>query len=210
MRILKKLNIGLILTIIVVAAVTIYSVNVEITRKKEKENIKTACEEFIKTTSKSVILPEEYQKLDKKVTQEELEKYVEEVQKHLKERMIDSNSAIEIQTTILQSELEEQITSENLVTNFEREILKINSYSFDGDQVTVTFKGKVNKDIKTLVNYGLDSEKKEETKNSSFDTEQETITLQKVDNTWKIVYSDLQYSENSFSNITSGFEVMYK
>ncbi len=210
MRILKKLNIGLILTIIVVAAVTIYSVNVEITRKKEKENIKTACEEFIKTTSKSVILPEEYQKLDKKVTDEELEKYVEEVQKNLKEKMIDSNSAIEIQTTILQSELEEQITSENLVTNFEREILKINSYSFDGDQVTVTFKGKVNKDIKTLVNYGLDSEKKEETKNSSFDTEQETITLQKVDNTWKIVYSDLQYSENSFSNITSGFEVMYK
>lgn len=202
MKIFKKINIGLILTIIVVIAVTIYSINVEVKRNKEKENIKTACEEFIKTTGEFLVLPEEYQKLNKKVTQQELEKYMEKVQNGLKQKMIDNKSALEIQTIILQSEIEEQISSEHIVTKFEREILKINSYLFDGNQVTVTFKGKVNKDIKTLVIDGYDENlnetKKEETKNSSFNTEQETITLQKIDNTWKIVYSDLQYSEDSF------------
>lgn len=214
MKILRKINIGLVLTIIVVLAVTIYSINVEMTRKKEKENIKIACEEFIKTTSKFSMLPEEYQTLDKKVTEQELEQYTEEVKKGLKEKMINNNVALDIQTTILESELEQQISSENIVTNFEREILKINSYAFDGDQVTVTFKGKVSKDIKSLVANGYDENfneiKKEETKNSSFDTEQEIITLQKIDNNWKVVYSDLQYSEDNFSSYgNSRFEVVY-
>lgn len=210
MKFLRKVNLGLILTIIVVAAVAIYSVNVEIQRNKEKENIKVACEEFIKTTSNFLVLPEKYHKLDTKITEQEFNTYMEEVKKGLKEKMIDNSSAVEIQTTILESELEEQIFSEKIITKFERDITKISSYSFDGDQVNVTFNEKVNKDIKYLVNNGYDQDeneaKKEESKNSSFNTEAETITLQKVNDTWKVVYSNLQYSENQS---LVGYEMMY-
>ena len=37
MKLLKKINLGLILTIIVVLAVAIYSINVELKRKEEKD-----------------------------------------------------------------------------------------------------------------------------------------------------------------------------
>lgn len=210
MKFLRKVNLGLILTIIVVAAVTIYSVNVEVQRKKEKENIKVVCEEFIDTTSKFSMLPEQYYKLDNKITEQEFNTYMGEVKNALKEKMIDNNSALEIQTTILESELSDQIISGNIVTKFERDITKINSYSFDGDQVTVTFKGKVNRDIKYLVNDGYDENgnatQKEESKTTSFGTESETITLQKVNDTWKVVYSNLQYTDYGSS---FGYEMMY-
>jgi uncharacterized ubiquitin-like protein YukD len=199
MKFLKKINIGLVLTIIVVVAVAIYSVNVEVQRNKEKGNIKTACEEFIKTTNKSVILPEKFQNINTKITEQEFNAYIEEVKSNLKEKMIDNNSALEIQTTIIEGELENQLSSESIITKFEREILKISSYAFDGDQVTVTFKSKVTKDVKSLVNNGYDDDgneiSKEETNSDSFNTESETITLQKVDGVWKVVYADLQFTD---------------
>ncbi len=195
MKLLKKINLGLILTIIVVLAVAIYSINVELKRNKEKDTIKTVCEDFIKTTSDYVSLPEEYQSLTNKISEEDFNKYINEMKDKLKEKMIDNNDAIDIQATILQTELEEQLASQNIVTNFERKITKISSYTFDGNQVTVSFKSKVEKDIKYIENGSETQEEK--TKNDSFDTVTETIILQKVDNVWKIVYSDLEYSRDS-------------
>lgn len=210
MKILKKINIGLILTIIVVVAVAIYSINVEVQRNKEKQNIKEVCEEFINTTDKYSMLPEKYQSLSNKITEQEFNLYIDKVKNGLKEKMIDNESAIDIQTTILESELEDQISNGKIVIKFEREILKISSYSFDGDQVTVTFNGKVNKDIKYLVNDGYDNygneKQKEESRTSSFTSEGETITLQKVNDEWKVVYSNLQYSDYM---ATSGFDIIY-
>ena len=201
MKFLKKINLGLILTIIVVTAVTIYSVNIELKRNKQKDEIKNLCEEFIDLTNKYAILPEEYQNLENKMSEEELDTYISEIKNNLKEKMIDNSSAIDIQTKILETELRNQIDSENIVTDFERKIIKINSYSFDGNQVTVNFKSKVDKNIK-YYNIGFDINgneiKEEANKNDSFDTNTETIILQETDNMWKVVYSDLEYSRNSF------------
>lgn len=191
MKLLKKINLGLILTIIVVLAVAIYSINVELKRNKEKDTIKTVCEDFIKTTSDYVSLPEEYQSLTDKISEEDFNNYINEMKDKLKEKMIDNNDAIDIQATILEAELEEQLASQNIVTNFERKITKLSSYTFDGNQVTVSFKSKVDKEIKYTENG------EEKTKNDAFDTVTETIILQKVDNVWKVVYSDLEYSRDS-------------
>ena len=191
MKLLKKINLGLILTIIVVLAVAIYSINVELKRNKEKDTIKTVCEDFIKTTSDYVSLPEEYQSLANKISEEDFNNYINEMKDKLKEKMIDNNDAIDIQATILETELEEQLASQNIVTNFERKITKLSSYTFDGNQVTVSFKSKVDKEIKYTENG------EEKTKNDAFDTVTETIILQKVDNVWKVVYSDLEYSRDS-------------
>ena len=191
MKLLKKINLGLILTIIVVLAVAIYSINVELKRNKEKDTIKTVCEDFIKTTSDYVSLPEEYQSLTNKISEEDFNNYINEMKDKLKEKMIDNNDAIDIQATILETELEEQLASQNIVTNFERKITKLSSYTFDGNQVTVNFKSKVDKEIKYTENG------EEKTKNDAFDTVTETIILQKVDNVWKVVYSDLEYSRDS-------------
>ena len=61
MRILKKINKGLILTIIVLVVLIIYLTNVEKQRGADKPAIQKACEEYIALTDKYVVLPEEMQ-----------------------------------------------------------------------------------------------------------------------------------------------------
>ena len=52
MKILRKINKGLILTIIVLIALVLYFNNLEKQREAEKTDIKATCEEFIKLTFK--------------------------------------------------------------------------------------------------------------------------------------------------------------
>lgn len=65
MKLLKKINKGLVLTVIVLLALIIYIVTVEISRNKEKPNIEAACKNYIETINKYAVLPEDAQKLYK-------------------------------------------------------------------------------------------------------------------------------------------------
>lgn len=75
MKLLKKINKGLVLTVIVLVALIIYIVTVEISRNNEKPNIETACKNYIETINKYSVYPEKLQKLYNK------EEYSEEQKK---------------------------------------------------------------------------------------------------------------------------------
>ena len=67
MKILRKINKGLILTIIVLIALVLYFNNLEKQREAEKTDIKATCEEFIKLTDKYSVLPEDMQIIQKEM-----------------------------------------------------------------------------------------------------------------------------------------------
>ena len=67
MKNLKKINLGLLLTIITLLAVTIYSINIEAQRKSSKDEIKKTCEEYIDVVDKYLVLPEDAQVLGEDV-----------------------------------------------------------------------------------------------------------------------------------------------
>ena len=185
MNFLKKINKGLVLTIIVVLVLVIYLTGVEKQRKSEKIEIKKVCESFIEFTDKYTVLPEGEKKLKNELTKEDEEKAEKELRTQLEKRMIKNNDAVEIQYSHLLTMLQNGYNSNQVKVKEKRTISKITGYEFDGDQVTVTF----NSTVETNYKYIDEGTGKEMERQESNSYNGEEIILQKIDNQWKVVYS---------------------
>ena len=185
MKVLKKINKGLILTIIVLAALLIYISGVEKQRNSDKPDIRKACEEFIALTDKYVVLPEDMQKSE--VSEEKVNEYVNQMKSDVEKVMISNTEAVKIQKQVIENNLRNGYDALDVRIKMSRKIKKINGYEFDGNQVTVKLKDQV--EIVTKVFDEIDSTKETET----FDASNDEIILQKIDGKWKIVYSNLQF-----------------
>lgn len=194
MKKLKKVNKGAILTLIVLTILTIYLVNLEKQREEEKVQIKNICEKYIEFTDKYTVLPEELQKLPIQIAQKQTEDYKKEIETELKKLMISNEEVVELQYQILVSILKKGYNNNEVKSKTERQIIKISGYEFEGNQVTVTFKSKV----KNTTKY-LNQNNEEQERQSTFETFEDEIMLQKIDEEWKIVYTNLQYDDyNSY------------
>ncbi len=185
MKVLKKINKGLILTIIVLAALLIYISGVEKQRNADKPDIRKACEDFILLTDKYVVLPEDMQKSE--VSEEKVNEYVNQMKSDVEKVMISNTEAVKIQKQVIENNLRNGYDALDVRIKMSRKIKKINGYEFDGNQVTVKLKDQV--EIVTKVFDEIDSTKETET----FDASNDEIILQKIDGKWKIVYSNLQF-----------------
>ncbi len=185
MKVLKKINKGLILTIIVLAALLIYISGVEKQRNADKPDIRKACEEFIALTDKYVVLPEDMQKSE--VSEEKVNEYVNQMKNDVEKVMISNTEAVKIQEQVIENNLRDSYNALDVRSKMSRKIKKINGYEFDGNQVTVKLNNQV--EIVTKVFDEIESTKETET----FDASNDEIILQKIDGKWKIVYSNLQF-----------------
>lgn len=185
MKVLKKINKGLILTIIVLAALLIYISSIEKQRNSDKTDIRKACEEFIALTDKYVVLPEDMQKSE--VSEEKVNEYVNQMKNDIEKVMISNKEAVKIQEQVIENNLRDSYNALDVRSKVSRKIKKINGYEFDGNQVTVKLNNQV--EIVTKVFDEIESTKETET----FEASSDEIILQKVDGKWKIVYSNLQF-----------------
>ena len=191
MKFLKKINKGLILTILVLIVLILYFNNVEKQRDKDKTDIKKACEDFIELTDKYSVLPKELQTLQDDIPDEKVDEYIKQMKKDLADIMIDNQESINIQQKILEENLKNGYNVLEVRTNLSRKIQKVSSYHFENNQVTVSLKDNVEETIKT--SDGLE----EYDKNNEFEASEDEIVLQKVDGKWKIVYANLQFDDNA-------------
>lgn len=191
MKFLKKINKGLILTVIVLVVLILYFNNLEKQRDKDKPDIKKACEDFIELTDKYSVLPVELQTLQDDIPEEKVDDYIKQMKKDLADVMIDNQESINIQQKILEENLKNGYNVLEVRTNLSRKIQKVSSYQFENNQVTVSLKDNVEETIKT--SDGLE----EYDKNNEFEASEDEIVLQKVDGKWKIVYANLQFDDNA-------------
>ena len=190
MKILKKINKGLILTIIVVAVLVMYLTNLEKQRESDKADIRKACEDFIALTDEYVVLPEDMQTYTGEISKENKEKIETQLKDALKTKMVDNDKAIEIQYKYLIDKLQSGYQTEGEVkTKNKRTITKISSYEFDGNQVTVELNTSLDTTYKYIDKYTRDKKERKDTNTYSGDE----IILKKVDGQWKVVYSHLQF-----------------
>ena len=200
MKVLKKINLGLVLTIIVVLAVVIYSINVEGERKSSKEEIRKSCEEYIDLIDKYVVLPESAQVFGEDVKNVKLDDYFAEMEGKLKEVMV-SDSAVSIEKSIVSDYAQRDLlNTTTFVTSYDKEIIKIKSYEFDGNQVTVAFESRIKIKQKYMDFNAETGESTEKVKEDTIDGLRETITLEKKEGKWKVVYSDLNFGESEYRN----------
>ena len=165
MKVLKKINKGLILTIIVLAALLIYISGVEKQRNADKPDIRKACEDFILLTDKYVVLPEDMQKSE--VSEEKVNEYVNQMKSDVEKVMISNTEAVKIQKQVIENNLRNGYNALDVRIKMSRKIKKINGYEFDGNQVTVKLKDQV--EIVTKVFDEIDSTKETETFDASND-----------------------------------------
>lgn len=189
MKKLRKINKGLILTIIVLVLLISYLVSQEIQRGREKDNIIKASEEYLSLLDKYSMLPEKYRTVKTTIPKEEFKKYIESFKSEANQYVISNDKALDIQSKVVASNLEQTEMSDTSVTiKFNRKIKKIKKYEFDDDQVTVTLENYVEKDVKTI-DYQTDEET---TSPKNYTAAEDSITLKKEGNQWKIVYANLQ------------------
>ena len=191
MNILKKINKGLILTILVLIVLVIYFSNLEKQRASDKTDIKKVCESFIELTDKYSVLPEELQTLKGEVPEDKVKEYTNQMKKDLTEIMIDNQESVNIQQKILEESLRNGYSEGQVRTNWSRKIQKVSSYQFEKNQVTVSLKDNIEETIKT-------SDGSEEyNKNNEFEASKDEIVLQKVNGKWKVVYANLLFDDNT-------------
>ena len=205
MKIIKKINKGLILTIIVLVALITYLTNVEKQRESDKQDIRKVCEEYIALTDKYVVLPEDMQTFTGKISKENEERLKKQLREELEKKMINNEEAIEIQNGYLFEELKNGYRTENEVrTKNKRTITKISSYEFDGDQVTVTLRTT----IETTYKYIEEITGTEKERQNTVSSTNDEIILQKVDGQWKVVYSNMRF-DNSNNVYYTDSMIMY-
>lgn len=195
MKLLKRINKGLILAVLVLVSLSIYLWSVENSHDKEKENINRACEEYYQYYQEYAMLPEAYRTVKRTIPEEVYAKYVGEAKEKLSSIMVSNKEILELQMKKVSSELEYEIEGKEVTTSLNRKILQITSYAFKEDQVVVRIRGLLEKESKSLSSTTGDAIT--ELPNTASYSVIDTITLKKEKDGWKIVSAIL---DNTYRN----------
>ncbi len=183
----KKINRGLILTFAVVLGVAVYLVGLEAVRSKDKEEIKKVCEAYLQMEVAYHMLPEEYRKEQPDIAGPALDEYIRKMQEEITSYYVDNEQCYRYLLERLEENLRAQAEGKGVIYQFEKNIRRYESLSFNGNTVKVTFTS-----FSTLDGPPGGPGSEENRMESQGDTIDE-ITLQKVDGKWKVVFSNLSY-----------------
>lgn len=207
MRILKKINKGVVLTCIVLIILIVYLFNIEIKRNNDKPEIERACRDYIELINKYAVTPEsaskvyaiegfseEEQKAKKDLLDSAISSNMSAFELGLKDKMIDNELAIRMQKDRVENFVQYNSNAfVSTLTEFNKEIIKVKKFSFDENQVIVTLNTKTETETKYLDS--LSGNKEVSKKNDQ--VAEESMTLQKVNGIWKVVYADLNLETNN-------------
>lgn len=190
MNFFKKINIGALLTIIVLAIVVTYSVNVEIGRKSDKEQIESVIVKYNEFLNKYTMLEESKRIVPLEIKDSEYETYLSEMKKELKEIFVDDEQLFNNQYKILKSVIDEQAKNkEYLITKFKRSFVKVSSYEFFENTSKVETEGRV--DLTYLNNITAKDKAEIKENNQTNQKTIDTLNFKKVDGKWKITYANI-------------------
>ena len=187
MRLLRKINKGFVLTIIVLILLISYIVSLEVQRNKEKESIREACEKYLAFENQYTLLPKEYQSFKNKIPEEKLKEYEEKVSEELKKLMIQDEKIYNLQKNIIEDKLSAQLEETNILyTSKTSKLVKISKYEFEDNQVTVTIEDSIQVEF-----IKKDEQAEEETVKNKTSKIEDTITLKRENDGWKVVFAEV-------------------
>lgn len=184
MSMLRKLNRGFLLFIILVIVVAIYLIINGISHKEDKKEIIAICEEYIPKEVAYGMLPEQYREDGNSMPSEQVVNYIDQMKEDL-----TSYYANEINYENLIEYLEKNINSlskgEYIVTKYEKTIKNIETITFNGDTARVS--------IVSNTTYHSEDIKSDDVQIDDY------IVFQKINGKWKITSTTLS-ATNNFMN----------
>jgi len=188
MKFLKKINRGLIVTVLILIVLIVYLVVQSISHDSAEPVIKDICEKYISTVTSYKILPEEYMSDNSEMQQADLEKYIQNMTSDIKSFYADNEQNYSYLIKSCKESLENQAKGKEVIYNYKKDIVSFEKIIFNRNTVTVTIR-------KNNTYNGTDDAVGSIRESISGQTT-DTITLQKINGEWKIIYADLQQPDN--------------
>ena len=182
-NIVKKMNRGILLTVAILIVVSIYLVATSISQAAEKPAIEQICRDYTASEISYSLLPENWRDSTEPMPQEELDKYLASMETDIAPWYIDNERIRKLALDRIENDLEYQADSADRILEYTKEIVKFESLSFSGNEVTVVFRSR------SAVERSI-SENTSDTDRTVEETS-DTIMLQKIDGEWKLVYANL-------------------
>lgn len=182
----RKINRGVILTTVIALAVVTYLVALSVIRNADKPAIEEVCTKYIQADINYSMLPKEYRIDNPKMPKVELDKYIADMTNDIKAYYSDNTQSSKYFIDTLKINIEDQAKGTGVIYDYKKEILGFKSYTYKNDTVTVK--------IVTNTTFENSSREKVLQQTDNF------ITLQKIDNEWKVVYSNLSLPMNNNQN----------
>ena len=188
-KILRKLNRGAIVTAVVLLAVAVYLAALDIAHQKDQEDIKTACEAFLLADADWRVLPVDYENGQTRLTEDQFNQFLADMKADKAKYYVANQAALDNDLIYLNDALHSQNEGMTaLTTSFENRILAFSAISFDGNSVSVTVDTQVAIESRNFA-AGETAPVRQSVSSS------DSITLQKEDGIWKIVYAYINTSD---------------
>lgn len=181
-KLLKKANRGILLTVFVLIAVSIYLITSAFMQAAEKPQIEKICRDYTAAEISYMMLPERWRTGEEPMPQEEIEAYKVKMQAEIEPWYIDNQRIRDLALNRLDAAIDDQTAGMSKIIECTKEIARFESFSFSGNEVTVVFKSRTAVD-RSKSEYEEGGRIVEETS--------DTIMLQKEDGKWKLVYASL-------------------
>lgn len=180
----KKLNRGVIFTLVAVICVSIYLISLSVTQKAEEPAIKNVVSSYISTYVKYNMLPQQYRVATPNIPKTELDSYTAKMESDIKSYFAPGDTSYKFMTDALKRDLESQTSESTVIYNYTKTISSYSEFNFDKSTVTVT--------VETNTSYdGPDKSNQSSGRLKLNAVTEDTVVLKKVNGAWKVVYSNI-------------------
>jgi hypothetical protein len=198
---MKKINRGLIVTVVAVLGAVCYLVGLAIVQKGDREEIKKVCAEYLRVHAAYVMLPQARIAEKPDMPEAELDAYVKKMEEDLKRLYVNNEKAYKSELENIKSRLEEQAAGSGVIFSYENKVQKIGAIHISGDTTSVTVTTHSSWDMTPRV---ISAEGTVPARETGGGTAESIITLQKLDGAWKVVSAYVPYPEDIANPADSG------
>ncbi len=187
MKVLAKINRGVILTVVVLLGVAAYLIGLEVMHSSARKEIGALCEEYVQAELGYHMLPEEYRGATPGMTEAELDSYIAQMKEDLTPYYVNNEQTYQYLFSSLEQSLRNQAQGYDVTYELTKDIMQT-EITFDGDKARVQLSCYTT--LKGTTAYTPDIAAT--TPNNSVSREtRDTLYLQRVDGEWKLTYSNL-------------------
>lgn len=200
MKLLTKINKGLLLFVILLIVLAFYLIDLQITRNKDKPEIKEISKEYIEIFDQYSMLDQNNRKLERTISDSTYSKYLDEAKTKISRLLVDDQKVADSQMQNIKQNLDLQLKGDFVITSIDRTINSYDNFVFDANTVTVSIKSNVR--VKYLQKN--ESVEKEISKQAT-----DSISLIKKDGKWKISYANIAIPLGNLNVTNTNDSYMY-
>ncbi|MDD2579027.1 MAG: hypothetical protein PHP40_03000 [Eubacteriales bacterium] len=181
---LKKVNRGLILTLVAILAVTVYLTALSIAQNRQKTRIEAICRDYIALEAAWQKLPADIDLADLPLSDEEQAAHFSQLRTELAPYYIQDEQILDLAVQRISDSLRLQMNGGTVLTSYEKTVTAFSGFQFDGQRVTVEIT------TQTAVEQ-VDPGRPDAMPQRFAGSITDSITLQREGDTWRLLNASL-------------------